>query len=419
MKLPFEIISMEARTGKVRMLMPFGAAAFDAPQQTEGGRAHAEQSLTGALAARRRVSMDDEGTTPQFASAADIAPKETDLVYKNFRALSQTLVECYSLDYSTPGVLEATVPLLTGQTVYKNHNYYDVEKWVGVITQAMWDAQGAESGGVPGINVKIAVDAVMNPRIARGLMMKPPAIHSFSLTVMFTFDFSHPDLVEQGRFWSLLGEEVEGEIVRLIVTKILQVWEGSLVFQGADEIAKQLADDEEDDEAEDEESAEMSARRRTNNLSAGTPRPTQQKGTQTVKVSQDRKTKLGITHEGEDVPDEIVLQRAESLAAQATVAEQMLGDARAECVRVATLAVAGGKDKTLPAALAQVISKAGREELAGLTQMYAEQAAKQFPQVCQSCGTQTVGRSSIEDTRETEGAASQSQTPLVHDPLFS
>ncbi len=57
--------------------------------------------------------------------------------------------------------------------------------------------------------------------------------------MLFEFDFSHPDLVEQGRFWQLLGEEVEGQIVRLIVTVILGFWEISLVFQGAQEENKQ------------------------------------------------------------------------------------------------------------------------------------------------------------------------------------
>lgn len=400
MKLPFEIISMDARTAKVRMLMPCGDAAFDARQQSDGGTARAGQSLTGALAARRRASMDD-GATPQFTSAADIAPKDGDFVYKNFRALSQTLVKCYSLDYSTPGVLEDAVSQLAGQTVYKNHYFYDVEKWVGVITQSTWDAAGEQSGGVPGINVEIAVDALMNPRIARGLTMKPPAIHSFSLTVMFTFEFSHPDLVEQGRFWSLLGEEVEGEIVRLIVTKILQVWEGSLVFQGADELAKQLPDDE--DEFDEEDDVELSARR-SQSRSAGTTRQTTQKGTGTVKVSQERKTTLGITHEGEDVPDEIVLQRAEALAAQAASGAQLLADAQAECRRVATLAVVGSKEGQLPDAIASTINKAEGAELAGLTKFYTEQAAARFPQTCQSCGKPTTGRSSVEDSAAVEQA---------------
>ena len=76
--------------------------------------------------------------------------------------------------------------------------------------------------------------------LVRGVAMEPPAIHSASVTVLFEFDFSHPDLVEEGRFWQLLGEEVEGEIVRLIVTTILGYWEISLVFQGAQEENKQL-----------------------------------------------------------------------------------------------------------------------------------------------------------------------------------
>jgi hypothetical protein len=106
------------------------------------------------------------------------------------------------------------------------------------VSNVAWDETGDQFGGVPGINAEYKIDALMNPRIARGLLMDPPAIHSTSMTVLFEFEFSHPDLVEQGRFWQLLGDEVEGSIVRLIVTKIQEYWEASLVFPGADRFAK-------------------------------------------------------------------------------------------------------------------------------------------------------------------------------------
>jgi len=354
----------------------------------------------------RIASQMDDGQQV-FTSIEDILPKEEDYIHPPFRALSQTLVECYSLDWSKPGVLEAAVPLLEGQTVYKNHNFYDVERWLGVISKSWWDADGASSDGIPGINVELKIDAKMNPRIARGLMMKPPAIHSFSLTVLFVFEFSHPDLVEEGRFWSLLGEEVGGSIVRLIVTKILAIWEGSLVFQGADTYAKQLPVSEET-EGDDE----LSARRKTK-MQAGNPPQQQQKERKTVKFSTQRKQAFGITHESDEVPDEIVLQTMESLSSRAATVDTLLGEARAECLRVATLATVGAEG-ALPEALASVINGAGAAQLKGLTELYTKQAGEKFPQTCQSCGHKTEGRSSVEDrTGQPDAAGGASQSAPV------
>src|SRR5690606_29131701 len=142
-------------------------------------------------------------------------------------------------------------------------------------------------GGVPGINATYKIDALMNPRIARGLLMKPPAIHSTSMTVLFKFEYSHPDIATENRwrFFDLLGEEVDGEIVRLVVTEILEYWEASLVFQGADRLAKQHGNSSEEDDF-----AGMSAKKLEGNAdkSVRTP-PANSTQEKTMKLTNEQK----------------------------------------------------------------------------------------------------------------------------------
>ena len=254
--------------------------------------------------------------------------------------------------------------MLKGETVYKDHYFYSVDGWVGVVSEASWDAQGAHAGGIPGINARLKLDAKKDPMLVRGVAMEPPAVHSCSVTVLFEFDFSHPDLVEQGRFWQLLGEEVEDQIVRLIVTVIFGFWEISLVFQGAQEENKQQPATPANVETDGESTGEL-GQRDQQRMTAGTPRPTTQTRRTTVIVSNERKQTLGITHDGDDVPDEIVLRAAETLAARAQVGDALLGAARAECLRVAKLATLGNAEGELPTALATIINGAGHEHLAG------------------------------------------------------
>jgi hypothetical protein len=432
-KNKFKFLSLSAKGGRAQftLMQPFaGAPPLDAMRDQILARIRLAAAAVGEEVAGLGVGrVSQYGAQPapiQFETVDQLLPKETDFYYKDYRAISQSIAPCYALDFSTPGVLEKSVGMLKGQTVYKDHYYWSVDNWVGAISDSRWDAEGNDAGGIPGINVTLKLDSKKDPMLVRGVAMTPPAVHSTSSTVFFEFEFSHPKLVEEGRFWQLLMEEVDGELVRLIVTAILGYWEQSLVFQGAQDENKQLpapegADDLIEDNVEDEQE-ERGMRARPigaeKNFKAGTTRPTQKEGRTTVKVTDAQKQLLGITHEGNDVPDEMVLQVAGSLASRAQVADELLSGARAECLRIAKLAVLGSAEGQLPEALAGVINGADHKTLAGLTAMYTQDAAKKFPQTCQSCGQQTSTRSSIEDKTQVE-AASQAQAPLVSDVLFS
>lgn len=410
-----EILSLSKRIARASFVQQFGPSYSIKEPSAE---------VIAAMAARASLQAGASADIAAPPTAFDqVNPKDTDYIYPLFRALSAVLLQGIWLDFSKEGVLKAAVPLFQGQTVYTDHGRskmlwgreLSVNDWVGVISQALWDEKGESVGGTPGVNVEMKIDWTMNVKLARGLLMKPPAIHSTSCTILVNWDASHPELLEQRRFFDLLGEEVDGEIVRMVVVKVFEVWEQSLVFQGQDRGAKQLP-------GEDEE--ELSALNAGQNDS--TPAPVidlnSKKEKRTVKLTADQKTKFGLqTHEGDDVPDAIVLSAVDSvvsgLQARATSADAIVNAQRAEVLRLATLAegVGEGETRKLDPAVAGLIEKADASQLPGLITLYQEKAAKQFPLTCQHGHPATLGRSSIEEPEESKGlgAAEEEDTYLL------
>jgi hypothetical protein len=301
------------------------------------------------------------GATNESERPMAIVPCDDDYIYPLFRALSQTVIEGYWIDYSRPGVLEESTPLLAGQTVYADHHFWNVEKWLGVVNESQWDGEGQDSDGVPGINVELKIDALLNPRIARGLLMQPPAIHSASVTVLFEYEYSHPDLLEEGRFWDLLGEEADGELVRLIATKILAYWELSLVFQGADRGAKQLPP-RTGGAGSDQFALPVSAR------SFGPPFLTEDPPVLSKPGSGDQ----AVLTPPAAADDQSALREA------AEIGRRLMDEARAECRRLAALATLSPDDEELPAPLRTIVERADLDQLIELTAMYREQTARRF-----------------------------------------
>ncbi len=336
-------------------------------------------------------------------------------VYKDFRAISQIFLSNRGLDFSRPGVLEAAVDMLKGKTIYANHDFSDIDNWRGVIADSFWDKEGKDAGGVPGINVTTKVDAFLNYRTACGLMMTPPAINSASVTVVTEVEFSHLDLVKDGTFWEKFLEEADGEIVRLIVTRVIEFWEMSLVFMGEDRLAKNLPSDEADDAQTTDENLQAEATR-ARHLAASKLNATEKK----MKVTQEQKNLLGITAEGDDVPEQNVLDAALSfatkakdvdpikiaeLSAAAKQGETLLGEKRREVTRLATLSELGSEEGTLNEVLAGTINKATAEELVNLETYYRGKVGHKLG----------VGRSSMENSDEVEaaGGVKNSAQPFV------
>jgi hypothetical protein len=398
-----EIASFDAMTASIRLRRPTAGAVIKADAKLEARLAE--------IAAASQWGLNITGTNKQdnfnYRTSADVLPKPEDYITVDFRAISKTIVPGHWIDWSKGSVLKDSLQKLLNQTVYPNHDFTDINNWLGAVSAVEWDEAGEQAENVPGINATYKIDALMNPRIARGLLMKPPAIHSTSMTVLFRFEYSHPEIAAENRwrFFELLGEEVEGEIVRLVVTEILEYWEASLVFQGADRLAKQRKDDEED-------FADLSAK-----PAAGPNPPPNSNEEKTMKLTAEKKAELGIEFDGDDVPETEILKAAESLAARsneltakvsqfdqvkfeelsakAAAGDKLVEEKRADVVRLAKIAELGAEEGDLDPAIADTIKEAGVEKLQQLGTYYQKKAADKFP---------TKGRSSLENDKEIDAA---------------
>ena len=323
----------------------------------------------------------------------DVAPQETDYIFPKFRALSAVLIPGYYIDFSQGTVLKDSMSLLEEQTLYCDHIYWRTREWVGVVNQVSWDDK-ADKAGAPGINTEMKVDWRKAPDIARGLLMKPPAVKAVSCTVDFEWEASHPDLLEKRIFWASLGENVDGQIVRLIVTKITDYYEVSFVYKGANPGSNGMLPD----DGDEEEFA-------TNGKPAKLEKPRLSlvdKEKTKVKLTAEQKKKYGLeSHTGEEIDDAIVLRAVDAAIAsfetRLTSANAIVDAERAEVLRLATLAE-GDKEGKLDAALAGIIEKADASQLPGLKTLYASKAEAKLTKTCQSCGSTNVAtRSSVEE----------------------
>jgi hypothetical protein len=232
--------------------------------------------MTAAALAKRNLQAGADSEPANAGLTFDqVQPKDTDYIYPLFRALDAGLIEDYWIDFSKAGVLKKSMSLLLGQTIFTNHGKLtglwgcrtlDVNDWRGAVNQVLWDEKGEQAGGIPGINNELKIDWTVDPKLARGLLMKPPAIKAVSVSPFFSWDASHVDLLETHTFFQNLGQPIEGgeatpavpkgDVVRLIVTEIHDYLEESLVVKGANAGSNsQIASDDEDGE-------ELSARLR-------------------------------------------------------------------------------------------------------------------------------------------------------------
>lgn len=182
-------------------------------------------------------------------SMEDIVPKDSDYINPVFRLLSQVIVsKYYPTDFSMNGALKASMPLMLGQTVNTDHEM-EVGNAIGSVTNVTWqeayEMKGTDGKKVfipAGMNGTFKIDAKSNPRLARGILMDPPSIHSNSVTVQFSWDKSHPKL-DDNEFYHKMGTyDDKGQLIRKVVTEIKAYYETSLVGNGADSFAKQIKD---------------------------------------------------------------------------------------------------------------------------------------------------------------------------------
>lgn len=172
-----------------------------------------------------------------------LKPKDSDFIEPMFRMLSAAIVaKKYNPTEFPADILKESMPLLVGQSVNLDHET-DVANAIGVVKSVEWqEAYKDEKTGIiipAGINGIMKIDGLSNPRIARGIQMDPPSIHSNSVTVEFEWEPSHTLEGGMWEFYSKLGTYTEnGELIHRVVTKIISYKETSLVWHGADPFAQ-------------------------------------------------------------------------------------------------------------------------------------------------------------------------------------
>jgi len=184
-----------------------------------------------------------DSSTPNYTTyypgltAEDLKPVDGDFVYPEIRLLSMAVVESFvPIDFSKPGVLAAATKMFIGKSVYPEHDA-SIGNALGAVQSTYW--QEASPTIPAGINAILKIDGKSNPRIARGLTMDPPSIHSNSVTVRYGWEMSHANM-SRDTFDQKTGTIVDGHLVRRVVTNIVEALETSLVSQGADPFAKVL-----------------------------------------------------------------------------------------------------------------------------------------------------------------------------------
>lgn len=176
----------------------------------------------------------------------DLKPKEEEFIEPVFRLLSATIVSknWMPTDFGHGDVLKRSIKLMLGQTVNCDHET-DIGNAIGAVSKVMWQ-EAYKDGNIfvpAGMNGVLKIDGKANPRIARGILMEPPSIHSNSVTVQFAWDKSHPEM-DDNEFWDKIGTyDSKGNMVRRVVTNIVRYLETSLVSHGADSYAQKIGDD--------------------------------------------------------------------------------------------------------------------------------------------------------------------------------
>lgn len=303
-----------------------------------------------------------------------LEPKPEDYIEKDVRMISQTLIGGY-LDFTRPGVLEAAVAVAAPVNLIRDHSY-QAEDWIGKVLSASWGGPVPEKGiAASGINGRVMVDGKVAPLIVRGMNSDPPTVNRFSVLIDFEYDRSHPDYDEDW-WWTNLGEEVDGEIVRVVASRVENIYNLGVVWWGKDDTAQTL-----------------SLRREQVNPGAATPRikegtmPTPEElAAQIVKLEKD------LTAKSTEITDLTAKNTALGKFRDGALAET-----KAEAVKALTL-LNGGKDVPEDdpnlCALGRAIESEDHEYARALTKQFQSRLESELPLVCAKCGGTVTRRQS-------------------------
>lgn len=182
---------------------------------------------------------------PDLNVAADLIPKPEDFVNVPFRLLSATIVAAgtwRATDFTDAAVLKESIYKLADKPVYKEHET-DLDNWVGLVRNPKFSPAFTMKDGISipaGIDGIISIDGKTNPKLARAVLAG--GIYSNSVTVEFEWLPSHKFETPED-FERNVGQVIDGKMVCRKVSKIIDYYESSLVWLGADPYAKQIKAD--------------------------------------------------------------------------------------------------------------------------------------------------------------------------------
>jgi len=164
-----------------------------------------------------------------------LPPNPDDYVQKDFRLLSAIIIPGarFPIDYTRPGVLESAVHKFR-RTLFTDHWHW-LNDCVGSVRFPRWNA----SSKPPGVDGTLFVlrEAASDRKRDIAKLVGDGHIDRCSVTIVFAWEQSHLDMKEK-EFWLRIGETDEkGELIRIIVTEVIDIYEVSLVYFGADNTA--------------------------------------------------------------------------------------------------------------------------------------------------------------------------------------
>lgn len=171
-------------------------------------------------------------------------PEMNDFFMFPFRHISATVVGSgtyKATDFSNDGVLKKSTKYLTGKPAFLNHQQITGTE-VGVVGEVEWVNAYTHTTGVKipgGIEGPFVIDSKLHGDLVRKMSSPVSPINSSSVSVDFEWEASHEFERDSDFYWHL-GEMIDGTEVRRIVKEVVDYYESSLVWLGADPYARML-----------------------------------------------------------------------------------------------------------------------------------------------------------------------------------
>jgi hypothetical protein len=310
----------------------------------------------------------------------------------------------YYLDFSGEEVLERALALFrepeaegsarSGPLVVVRDHSFAIEDRIGLVRNAEWsmadDSQGLSH---PGIDAELHINWKLAGDVVRRLWHDPPLLDACSVSLGFRWEKSHPAL-DDNQFWGQLGEEVDGTIVRVIVTDIFSVEHVGLVFAGADPSARRTGTSTSQRECGGYDI--MEGDMRVNLAEEGADGHKPEAGEASAE-----ETALAIAFEspiwrlmGIDRPDVSLLERrVQEMTRLAELGQAALAELRHE-VQTLMVQLDGATESGASEGLQTIVEGADPVTLRALRDEYTRRLELLLPARCQVCGSEQLSRRS-------------------------